>query len=107
MLEGRTPTSEEKKWLDEISDLGCVVCRVFESTYSPASPHHIEGKVKPGAHKITIPLCFLHHQEGSDNDQYTSRHPYKARFEERYATEEELLEMTRQLVEKKRQLEAR
>jgi hypothetical protein len=39
---------------------------------------------------LTIPLCFNHHREGSDCSQYTSRHPHKSRFEERYGTELQL-----------------
>ena len=98
-MKGRTPNSVEKEWLNKITELGCIVCLEFEDTYSPACPHHMDGKTKPEAHMRTIPLCGLHHQGGEDNALYTSRHPYKARFEQRYGTEEELLEKTRQRLE--------
>ena len=77
-----------------IADLGCIVC-LEEGKYTPTAIHHIDGKTKPDAHLKTIPLCYYHHQGGEDCSAYTSRHPYKARFEARYGTEAELLEKTK------------
>jgi len=89
-LKGKTPRKAEKEWLAAICDLGCIVClREFELD-SLACPHHIDGKTKPDAHYMTIPLCGNHHQGGMDTAECTSRHPYKFRFEERYGTELEL-----------------
>jgi hypothetical protein len=39
-------------------------------------------------------------QENPLNPEYTSRHPYKKRFEARYGTEAELLEETNRRLEK-------
>lgn len=96
MMQGRTPTKHEKQWLDAVTQLGCIVCLKEELGISPASPHHIDGKTKPGAHLLTIPLCWRHHQEGSDCEEWTSRHPHKVRFEARYGDEMFLLELTKQ-----------
>lgn len=60
--------------------------------------HHIEGKTKPEAHLKTIPLCFRHHREGVNNELYVSRHPFKHEFEERYGTEESLLQKVKELI---------
>ncbi len=95
---GRAATKAEQQWMDAICQLGCIVCIKDLETYSPASPHHISGKTKPGAHMETIPLCFHHHQGGHDDAVCTSRHPYKARFEDRYGTEQELLNITREMI---------
>ena len=81
--------------MDAATRHGCIVCRLHHDTYSPATIHHIDGKTKPGAHLDSIPLCYLHHQGGADCAEYTSRHPYKARFVARYGTEQALLEATR------------
>jgi len=97
-LKGRAPTAEERRWLDAICQLGCIVCLREHGVYSPAVPHHIDGKTKPGAHKLTIPLCYPHHQGGKDCAEYTSRHPHKARFERRHGTENELLTYCQELV---------
>jgi len=79
-MKGRTPTADEKHWLNAISKLGCIVCWNVLGVYTPASPHHIDGKTKPGAHKLTIPLCGPHHQvKGSG---WETRHHNKTRFME-------------------------
>jgi len=64
--------------------------------YSPAEPHHPEGKTKPGAHAMAFPLCPNHHRNPGEG--YETRHGNKARFEAEYGTETELLEATRKLV---------
>lgn len=90
---GRTPNKEEKEWLDAITSLGCIVCYLGLGVFTEASPHHITGKTKPGAHMKTIPLCGRHHQISGLG--YVSRHgDGKARFEAAYRSEEYLLEMT-------------
>jgi len=84
--------------MQKVAALGCIVCLIFEGEFTPASIHHIDGKTKPGAHKKVLPLCFRHHQEGSCCDEWVSRHPHKAQFESRYATEQELLEKVHELL---------
>lgn len=101
VLKGRAPNKAEKEWMDSISQLGCVVCLHFFGAGSPAEVHHINGKTKAGCHFQTIPLCFKHHREGIDNDLYTSRHPFKAKFINRYGTEESLLELTKKYLGEK------
>lgn len=92
-MNGRNPTKTERRWLAAITDLGCIVCLREHGQASPASPHHIDGSQNPGAHLRTIPLCWAHHQGGSDGSKepYVSRHPFKARFEEAYGPEHWLL----------------
>jgi len=90
-VKGRKPTKAEYEWLDEVSSLGCIVCRIHHNVWSPAEIHHLEGKTKRFAHFKIIPLCPTHHRGGIDTDFAASRHPYKASFEKRYGTEEELL----------------
>jgi hypothetical protein len=97
-MKGRNPNKKEKIWMDSISTLGCIVCRVHFDCDSPAEVHHIDGKTKEGAHMNTIPLCYRHHREGVNNDMYVSRHPYKTEFVKRYGTEEELLQKVKDLL---------
>jgi rubredoxin len=97
-MKGRNPNKKEKIWMDSISTLGCIVCRLHYDCESPAEIHHIDGKTKPDAHMNTIPLCYRHHREGVNNDLYVSRHPYKTEFIERYGTEEHLLEEVKKLL---------
>lgn len=90
-MKGRTPTADEKRHMDAVQAMGCIVCRLELSVFSPAEIHHTDGKTKPGAHKRVMPLCFRHHREGVCCDEYVSRHPFKAEFERRHGAEEELL----------------
>ncbi len=84
-LNGRTPTREEQRWMDDVTRyVGCIVCQLDLWTFTPCEIHHIDGKTNPGAHLLTIGLCYRHHRGGEDNDEYTSRDPHKTRFEERY-----------------------
>lgn len=82
-MNGRKPNKAEQHWLDFITDYGCVVCANELLGDSPAEVHHFNGGSN---HLDTIPLCYLHHREGSNNDQYTSLHPHKAAFSLRYGT---------------------
>ncbi len=108
-MKGRSPTVEEIQWMDDICNLGavgCVVCWFCRGVSNPrVSPHHIDGRTKPGAHFLTIALCSKHHQE-KDNQKpprWISRHgDGKKAFEERYGTELEFLELTSVLVRAKR-----
>ena len=99
-IKGRTPTAAEKRHMQAVADAGCVICELFHGVYSPAAIHHVDGKTKPDAHFKILGLCYLHHQGGNDCAEYVSRHPYKARFEKRYGTEEELMEKTKELLAK-------
>ena len=98
MFKGRKPTKEEKAWLDKVSDLGCIVCLTFHSVYSPAEPHHIDGKTKPGAHLKTIGLCPRHHRHKSNDGQWVSRHgDGRKAFESRYGTEQDILDACKEI----------
>jgi hypothetical protein len=92
-------TKDEEDYLDEIQQLGCIVCK-NNGIYSPAEIHHlIDGNRRKG-HTDAIPLCVPHHRGGSDgvsDQRYISRHPYKKRFELAYGSEQALLEQTREL----------
>ena len=98
-MKGRNPNSKEKKHMDRVSQLGCIVCYLQGFYGVPAEIHHIEGKTKPETHFKVLPLCFEHHRMGSDMEPI-SRHPYKARFEKAYGTEYELLELVNSMVKK-------
>lgn len=96
-MKGRTPTAEEKRYMDAVGGLGCLVC-YNDGIYTPGTVHHCDGKTMPGAHFKIFNLCGLHHQGGRDCAEYTARHPFKAAFQRRYGSEESLMEQTRKLV---------
>ncbi len=86
-----------KERYQKLIDLGCIVCHNEKGIYTPPEIHHPYGRTKDGDFH-TYPLCFWHHREGSDCDDYTSRHPHKGRFEDRHGTDEYLLNITNELI---------
>ena len=94
-------TKVDKKHLDQVAEIGCIVCKNVYFCYSPAEIHHIvEGSRRKGD-QFVIPLCVPHHRGGSDgaNGQFVSRHPYKSRFEAAYGSESDLLEQVRRILD--------
>ena len=89
--------------MNDVQSLGCIACRIEGRGNTPAEIHHIDGKTREGAHFHVLPLCYFHHRQGSDSELFTSRHPYKRRFEERYGPETELMFMVEELVMKMRE----
>ena len=89
-------TAAEQKWLDTITDLGCIVCRTLGCGYVPAEPHHLLRGGRRIGHESTIPLCPPHHRTGQG--EAIARHPNKARFEAAYGSETDLLTLTRNTV---------
>jgi hypothetical protein len=88
MLPGRTPTADEARHLQRVTALGCIVCRIYRNQYTPAEPHHMDGKTKPGAHFRILPLCPPHHRIPGKG--YVSRADGKKAFEAEYMPEEDL-----------------
>jgi len=87
----------DKERYQKLVELGCICCRKFEGENSPPEIHHLVTFPKKDNQR-TIGLCFVHHREGSNNINYVSRHPFMAEFEERYGSEESLLEETNKLI---------
>jgi hypothetical protein len=46
---------------------------------------------------FVICLCPTHHRSGRNSPEYVSRHPWRKAFEQRYGTEQELLQQTEEL----------
>lgn len=91
-------TKAEKRWLDAITQLGCIVCLLFLRIFTPAEPHHLLSGGRRRGHLFSIPLCPPHHRFGMDDGRATSRDQCRRRFEARYGTEEDLLARTKQEV---------
>lgn len=90
-MKGRNPSRQEKEFWTLLAEVvGCIACRKDGRTNFHVSIHHIDGRTKEWAHKMVLPLCYPHHQGGQQDPP--SVHPWKSRFEERYGTQEELLE---------------
>jgi hypothetical protein len=96
-IKGRNPTVNESKHMDNVSQLGCIVCYKRGFRFVPAEIHHTQGKTKAESHFKVLPLCYEHHR-GGKGEEPISRHPWKRRFEKEYGTEEELLNLVEELL---------
>lgn len=94
----RAPTKDERLWMDAITALGCIACRIDGHPGTPGAVHHLLRGGRRMGHMHTICLCDPGHHQNGDQFGKISRHPWKARFEEKYGMEQELLAMTMRLV---------
>ena len=98
-VKGRNPNAKEKRQMDAVSQIGCIVCLNKGFPNHAVEIHHVYGKTKLDAHMHILPLCFDHHRGGKDAEPIISRHPWKKRFEKAYGTEQELLDQVNGIVE--------
>lgn len=92
-MKGRSPNKDEREFMDNMRQLGCIVCRNLGYGETPPAIHHMEGKTKQGAHFHVIPLCQRHHQEADTekDKRWISRHgDGRAAFEVEYGKEIDL-----------------
>jgi hypothetical protein len=102
MLPGRKPTEDEARYLDDVSQLGCIICLLYlKIKDSPSEIHHVEGKTKEGCHFKILPLCDRHHRITGKG--YISRANGKKAFEEAYMPEEDLILLTQEAVRLRRE----
>ena len=95
----KRPTVEERKWMIQVADYGCVACEQ-DGLIRPAEIHHIRS-LKTGSgiglrpsHFNILPLCSVHHRTGK-----ISVHLGKKAFEQKYGTEEQLKKKLRERLE--------
>jgi hypothetical protein len=89
----KQPTKAERQHLDRVARLGCIVCG------RPAEIHHLlngAGMGQRADNYTCIPLCQAHHRTGGHG---VAIHAGKKTWEQRFGTELELLERTRELLE--------
>jgi hypothetical protein len=88
----KKPTVKQSEWFDKLREHGCIVCG-----RKPVSIHHcFTGGGGRKDHDNVIPLCWYHHQNGSELEP--SIHPWRARFEELHGTEQELIDKCKELI---------
>jgi hypothetical protein len=58
-------TRQEQAWLDRITEIGCIACKLLGDETPTEERHHIREGAGGGqrrAHMLTLPLCREHHQ---------------------------------------------
>ena len=89
MMQGKTITHAQKAyWNNLCSHVGCIACCQEGNFNDYVSIHHVDGRTKPNAHWLVLPLCASHHQ---DNGLAIAVHPYKKRFEQKYGNQYQLI----------------
>jgi hypothetical protein len=86
----KPPTAAERDWMDFVANFGCVVCWQQFGIKTPCAVHHIVVGGRRKGHMFTIGLCDPGHHQNAPITDKISRHPWKARFESAYGTEDEL-----------------
>jgi len=87
-------TKQEKEHYDKLHQIGCIVCLREGHGYIEPTIHHTRFDAGMGMKSNwgkAIPLCPMHHQHGGYGIAF---HAGAKAFEERYGTEEELLDAT-------------
>lgn len=66
-MKGKTANTAERDHLAKVRQLGCIACQNIgvETHEEHTLIHHIDGKTKPGAHYLVLPLCDAHHSRYS------------------------------------------
>ncbi|WP_368875750.1 Ref family recombination enhancement nuclease [Proteus vulgaris] len=93
----KSKTKEEKKWLSDVAELGCICCRNMEFGASLAEIHHVrtgQGMAQRASHTDVLPLCPPHHRACYE----TGFHASPKSWQEIHGSEIELLEQTKQEV---------
>ena len=92
------PTAAQKRFHNQIAELGCIACMKDGQHNMLVSIHHIDGRTKPNAHWLVLPLCSGHHQDGTGVRGLIAVHPWKRRFEQKYGSQIDLLEECKRLI---------
>jgi len=89
----KSKTKDEKRWLNHVASLGCIVCRNLGYGESPAEIHHARiatGIGRRSSHFDVIPLCPRHHRLGDD-----AYHAAPAEWERRFGKQADLIIQTK------------
>lgn len=90
-MKGRSVSASQRRFHGLLAEIvGCVACRKDGGFTDYVSIHHIDGRTKNGAHWKVLPLCGPHHQDLGVAG-FIPVHPYKARFENKYGRQLDLL----------------
>lgn len=98
-MKGKSPSAAQKRFHDMLChQVGCIACRADGAINDFVSVHHIDGRTKPGAHWLVLPLCAGHHQENTGIPGLIAVHPWKTRFIEQYGQQTDLLHQCIQIL---------
>lgn len=90
----KAATAKEKRHLNKVANIGCIVCLNLGLGETPAEIHHIGNgtMAKRASNYESIPLCHIHHRTGNSG---VAVHSGRKSFESNFGTEQELLEQVK------------
>jgi hypothetical protein len=98
-------TIEEKAYLSQVAQVGCIVCRQWLGEFdSPAEIHHMRtgmGTAQRNTNYNIIPLCAVHHRIGDGTTNFNGEVGYHFNprlFEKLYGLETKLQEQTNNII---------
>ena len=93
LIVAKPATAKEKRHLNKVASMGCIVCVNLEHGETPAEIHHIgNGTMGKRANNYeAIALCPIHHRTGGVG---VAVHAGRESFEANFGTEQELLLQT-------------
>ncbi|NYT38894.1 recombinase [Allopusillimonas soli] len=101
-MKGRPTSAAEKRFHDQLArHIGCIACLLSKSSNPEVSIHHIDGRTKPWAHWLVLPLCAGHHQENTGRPGLIPVHPWTNRFEQAYGPQPFLLHVCLDILERR------
>lgn len=92
-MAGKSKTTDEKRHMQAVAELGCIACIKIGHYGTPAELHHIRDTAGIGqrsSHYEVIPLCYHHHRGVSK--LVPSVHMSRKAFVDAYGTEKDLLD---------------
>lgn len=90
----KSKTKEERQWLSDVAEMGCICCRNMGFGASLAEIHHVrtgQGMAQRASHTEVLPLCPPHHRACYE----TGFHASPKTWQEIHGTEAELLKQTK------------
>lgn len=81
----KAATEAEKAYMNEVVELGCIVCMEHLNVWSPAEVHHTRdgmGASQRNSHYSILPLCPEHHRNGGPGVSFhkTGRYQWESTF---------------------------
>src|SRR3546814_278111 len=104
-MKGRPTTKAERLFHSQLCRyVGCVACLIDGNFNDYCSIHHIDGRTKPWAHWLVLPLCAGHHQENTGIPGLIALHPWTNRFVQLYGPQPFLLGKCLNILEHEHQI---
>jgi len=65
----RHKTAAERRYMDRVASLGCLVCRRLYGRFTPADLHHVAEHSGKRSNFAVAPLCGINYEDHHDGRQ--------------------------------------